>query len=152
MSFYDKLKFDAAGLIPAIVQEQKTGRVLMMAWMNRDSLERTVNEGKTVFWSRSRQKYWVKGETSGHAQKVKDIAFDCDGVDPAVMPGTSAPLPGGLSFDEAAGLITGLAQRGRVAGINFAEHYPSLDAHGITALAIVRLIINLLGALQARQP
>jgi agmatinase len=79
------------------------------------------------------------------------IAFDCDGVDPAVMPGTSAPLPGGLSFSEAAGLLTGLAQRGQVAGISFAEHYPSLDANGITALAIVRLIINLLGALEEKQ-
>ena len=76
------------------------------------------------------------------------IAFDCDGVDPAVMPGTSAPLPGGLSFYEAAGLLTGLARRGRVMGINFAEHYPSLDVNGITALAIVRLIVNLLGALR----
>jgi agmatinase len=76
------------------------------------------------------------------------IAFDCDGVDPAVMPGTSAPLPGGLSFDEAAALLTGLAQRGKVAGISFAEHYPSLDVNGITALAIVRLIVNLLGALR----
>lgn len=79
MSFIEKLKFNADGLIPAIVQEASTGRVLMMAWMNRASLERTVAEGKTVFWSRSRQKYWVKGETSGHFQKVKDIAFDCDG-------------------------------------------------------------------------
>jgi phosphoribosyl-AMP cyclohydrolase len=79
MSFIDQLKFNADGLIPAIVQEHGTGRVLMMAWMNRSSLERTVAEGKTVFWSRSRQKYWVKGETSGHVQVVKDIAFDCDG-------------------------------------------------------------------------
>src|SRR6478736_4692904 len=79
MSFIEKLKFNSDGLIPAIVQEASTGRVLMMAWMNRASLERTVAEGKTVFWSRSRQKYWVKGETSGHFQKVKDIAFDCDG-------------------------------------------------------------------------
>lgn len=79
MSFYDKLKFDANGLIPAIIQEQKTGRVLMMAWMNRASLESTVATGKTHFWSRSRQKYWMKGEESGHTQTVKDIAFDCDG-------------------------------------------------------------------------
>lgn len=74
------------------------------------------------------------------------VAFDCDGVDPSVMPGTSAPLPGGLSFYQAADLITGLAARGRIVGINFAEHYPSLDVNGITALAIVRLIVSLLGA------
>src|SRR3974390_2384324 len=79
MSFYDKLKFDASGLIPAIVQEQTTGRVLMMAWMNRASLEKTIATGKTHFWSRSRQKFWMKGETSGHTQSVEDIAFDCDG-------------------------------------------------------------------------
>jgi phosphoribosyl-AMP cyclohydrolase len=79
MTFYEKLKFDSAGLIPAIVQEQGTGRVLMMAWMNRESLEKTVATGKTHFWSRSRQKFWMKGEESGHTQAVKDIAFDCDG-------------------------------------------------------------------------
>ena len=79
MSFLENLKFDANGLIPAIVQEQKTGRVLMMAWMNRASLEKTIDSGKTHFWSRSRQKFWMKGETSGHTQTVKDIAFDCDG-------------------------------------------------------------------------
>src|SRR5205814_7508882 len=78
MSLYDKLKFDANGLIPAIIQEQGTGRVLMMAWMNRNSLEKTIATGKTHFWSRSRQQYWMKGESSGHTQAVKDIAFDCD--------------------------------------------------------------------------
>jgi len=78
MSFYDLLKFDANGLIPAIIQEQKTGRVVMMAWMNRASLESTIKTGKTHFWSRSRQKYWMKGEESGNTQTVKDIAFDCD--------------------------------------------------------------------------
>ena len=79
MSFYDKLKFNSDGLIPAIIQEAKTGRVLMMAWMNRASLEDTLKTGKTHFWSRSRQKYWMKGESSGHTQQVKDVAFDCDG-------------------------------------------------------------------------
>ena len=79
MSFYDKLKFDSNGLIPAIVQEVGTGRVLMMAWMNKASLETTIATGKTHFWSRSRQKYWMKGESSGHVQVVKDVAFDCDG-------------------------------------------------------------------------
>src|SRR5437868_13823975 len=79
MSFYDQLKYTADGLIPAIIQEQSTGRVLMMAWMNRASLERTIATGKTHFWSRSRKKFWMKGETSGHTQCVKEIAFDCDG-------------------------------------------------------------------------
>src|SRR5262245_48701771 len=79
MSFYDHLKFDANGLIPAIVQDHKTGRVLMMAWMNRASLEATIKTGKTHFWSRSRQKFWMKGESSGHTQAVKDVACDCDG-------------------------------------------------------------------------
>jgi phosphoribosyl-AMP cyclohydrolase len=79
MSFYEKLKFDANGLIPAIIQEEKTGRVLMMAWMNRASLEKTIETGKTHFWSRSRQKFWMKGEASGHTQQVKNLAFDCDG-------------------------------------------------------------------------
>lgn len=65
--------------MPAIIQEQSTGRVLMMAWMNKEAIQKTIDLGKTVFWSRSRQKYWVKGETSGHVQLVKDLAFDCDG-------------------------------------------------------------------------
>src|SRR5437762_11797352 len=79
MNWYDQLKFNNDGLIPAIVQEQATRRVLMMAWMNRASIEKTIATGKTHFWSRSRQKFWMKGETSGHLQTVKDIAFDCDG-------------------------------------------------------------------------
>lgn len=79
MSVLDTLKFNAEGLIPAVVQEHGTGRVLMLAWMNRESLERTLALGKTVFWSRSRKKFWIKGETSGHTQTVKDVAFDCDG-------------------------------------------------------------------------
>ena len=79
MTFYEKLKFDGNGLIPAIIQEQGSGRVLMMAWMNRESLEKTLTTGMTHFWSRSRQAFWMKGETSGHTQEVKNIAFDCDG-------------------------------------------------------------------------
>ena len=79
MSFINELKFNADGLIPAIIQDQKSGRVLMMAWMNRASIEKTLEEGKTYFWSRSRQKYWMKGESSGHVQHVRDIASDCDG-------------------------------------------------------------------------
>ncbi len=79
MSFYDQLKFNDDGLIPAIIQDQSTGRVLMMAWMNRASIEKTIATGQTWFWSRSRKRFWMKGETSGHTQKVRDIAFDCDG-------------------------------------------------------------------------
>src|SRR5258708_3454148 len=78
MIFYEQLKFDAQGLIPAIIQEQGTGRVLMMAWMNRTSLEKTIETGKTHFWSRSRQQFWMKRESSGHIQTVKAIALDCD--------------------------------------------------------------------------
>ncbi len=79
MSFYDKLKFNSDGLVPAIIQDLSTGRVLMMAWMNRASIEKTLATGRTHFWSRSRQKFWMKGESSGHTQQVKDFAFDCDG-------------------------------------------------------------------------
>jgi len=79
MSFWDKLKWTEDGLIPAIVQDVHTGRVLMMAWMNRASLEKTVETRRTWFWSRSRKKFWMKGESSGHLQVVKDITFDCDG-------------------------------------------------------------------------
>lgn len=73
-----KLRFDKEGLIPAIVQDYKTKEVLMMAYMNLDSLRQTLKGGKTCFWSRSRQEYWVKGMTSGHFQYVKGIHYDCD--------------------------------------------------------------------------
>ena len=72
------LKYDKQGLLPAIIQDYKTGKVLMLAYMNKESLLRTIKSGKTCFWSRSRGKYWVKGETSGHFQFVKSIAYDCD--------------------------------------------------------------------------
>ena len=79
MGLFDHLKFNGDGLIPAIIQDQRSGRVLMMAWMNRASIEKTIETGQTWFWSRSRQKYWMKGESSGHVQVVKEVAFDCDG-------------------------------------------------------------------------
>lgn len=72
------LKFDKSGLIPAVIQDYKTGEVLMLAYMNAESIKRTVKLGKTCFWSRSRREYWVKGMTSGHFQFVKQIAYDCD--------------------------------------------------------------------------
>jgi phosphoribosyl-AMP cyclohydrolase len=78
MNPLDKLKFNADGLIPAIIQDRLNSRVLMMAWMNRASLEKTLETGRTCFWSRSRGTFWMKGESSGHIQTVKEIAFDCD--------------------------------------------------------------------------
>lgn len=72
------LKFDEHGLIPAIVQDSKTGEVLMMAWMNREAVAQTVATGKTHFYSRSRKKQWLKGESSGHYQHVRSIRTDCD--------------------------------------------------------------------------
>jgi phosphoribosyl-AMP cyclohydrolase len=74
----DELKFDETGLIPAVIQDKATGDVLMVAYMNRESLVETVETGKTWFWSRSRQKYWMKGESSGHTQDVHEIRYDCD--------------------------------------------------------------------------
>lgn len=78
MQFIEQLKFNEQGLIPAIVQDAKTGEVLMMAWMNREALQRTIETGKATYWSRSRQKFWVKGETSGHFQEVEAVYVDCD--------------------------------------------------------------------------
>lgn len=72
------MKFDAEGLIPAVVQQHDTGEVLMVAWMNAESLARTCETRKTWFWSRSRQKYWMKGEESGNTQEVRELRYDCD--------------------------------------------------------------------------
>ncbi|HTB23421.1 MAG TPA: phosphoribosyl-AMP cyclohydrolase [bacterium] len=74
----ETLKFDAQGLIPAIVQDHRDGQVLMVAWMNKNSLLDTLKTGKTHFWSRSRQRYWMKGEESGNVQKVQSVFYDCD--------------------------------------------------------------------------
>ncbi len=73
-----KLKFNKDGLIPAVIQDYQSKEVLMFAYMNLESLKRTLKLGKTCFWSRSRQEFWVKGMTSGHFQFVKDVSVDCD--------------------------------------------------------------------------
>jgi len=78
-SWIGEIKFDADGLVPAIVQDASSGRVLMFAWMNRESLEQTTVEGEAVYWSRSRARLWRKGEESGHVQKVRELRLDCDG-------------------------------------------------------------------------
>ena len=72
------LKFDAAGLLPAVVQDDTDGTVLMVAWMDAEAVRRTLNTGRTWFWSRSRRRYWQKGETSGHVQHVRSVIADCD--------------------------------------------------------------------------
>ncbi len=75
----DEIHWDADGLVPAIVQDQASRRVLMLAWMNEASLRRSLEEGRTVFWSRSRQELWRKGDTSGDRQWLREAYYDCDG-------------------------------------------------------------------------
>ena len=78
-SFLEAVTWNDQGLVPVIAQEAGSGDVLMMAWMNRDALLETIRLGEAVYWTRSRQKLWHKGEESGHTQKVKEIRLDCDG-------------------------------------------------------------------------
>ena len=77
-TWLDEIRFNSDGLVPAIAQDAHSGKVLMLAWMNRESLQRTTAGGEAVYWSRSRGNLWLKGEESGHTQKVIDIRFDCD--------------------------------------------------------------------------
>lgn len=77
-NWLNKVNWSADGLVPAIAQDAESGRVLMVAWMDRDALKRTVDLGEAVYWSRSRKKLWHKGEESGHVQRVKEIRLDCD--------------------------------------------------------------------------
>src|SRR3954470_13790887 len=79
MELIKKLKLDDKNLVPAVIQDSRDGTVLMVAYMNRESLKRTLRQKKSVFWSRSRQEFWLKGESSGNIQKVKEIRLDCDG-------------------------------------------------------------------------
>jgi len=78
MELFDQIKYDSQGLVPVIIQDWQNSEVLMVAYMNRESLKTTLETGKTHFWSRSRQKYWMKGESSGHTQQVKEVFIDCD--------------------------------------------------------------------------
>ncbi len=79
MGWLDEIKWDAQGLLPVIAQERGSGDVLMVAWMNREALQRTVACGQAVYWSRSRRRLWHKGEESGHYQQVHELRLDCDG-------------------------------------------------------------------------
>ncbi len=74
----DKLEWNSDGLVPAIAQDYQTGEVLMLAWMNREALQLSIEQGRAVYWSRSRQKLWFKGEESGHVQQLREIRVDCD--------------------------------------------------------------------------
>jgi phosphoribosyl-AMP cyclohydrolase len=74
----DRAVFNSDGLLPAIIQQEGTGEVLMLGWMDREAMRRTLTEGRVTFWSRSRQEYWRKGDTSGHVQYVRSAALDCD--------------------------------------------------------------------------
>lgn len=79
MNWLDEVRWDSDGLVPAIAQDFRTGRVLMVAWMDREALALTAREGRAVYWSRSRRKLWRKGEESGHVQKLHELRLDCDG-------------------------------------------------------------------------
>ena len=76
---FETVRFNADGLVPAIAQQYDTGEVLMMAWMNADTLAETIRTGRACYWSRSRQAFWRKGDTSGHIQQVREVRLDCDG-------------------------------------------------------------------------
>lgn len=78
MSYLDDINWDNDGLVPAIAQDKTSGQILMVAWMNREALELTVNENRAIYWSRSRQKLWRKGEESGHIQQLIELRLDCD--------------------------------------------------------------------------
>jgi phosphoribosyl-AMP cyclohydrolase len=78
MEWFEQLRWDEQGLVAAIAQDAKSGRVLTVAWMNRDALKATVEQGHAVYWSRSRKRLWRKGEESGHVQKVLEVRLDCD--------------------------------------------------------------------------
>ncbi|WP_439565487.1 phosphoribosyl-AMP cyclohydrolase [Microcella sp.] len=74
-----RVRFDGAGLLPAVIQQHDSREVLMVGWMDAEAVRRTLTEGRVTFWSRSRQEYWRKGDTSGHVQHVRGAALDCDG-------------------------------------------------------------------------
>src|SRR5579875_2829045 len=113
-----RLKRDPAGLVAAVVQQHDTGEVLMLGWMNDEALHRTLTTGRATYWSRSRQEYWVKGETSGHIQQVRSVALDCDGDALLVRVDQVGPAchTGAHSCFDADVLLAGPGPDGRGAG------------------------------------
>jgi phosphoribosyl-AMP cyclohydrolase len=107
-----RLKRDPAGLVAAVVQQHDTGQVLMVGWMNDEALHRTLTTGRATYWSRSRQRYWVKGETSGNVQRVVSVALDCDGDALLVQVDQQGPAchTGAASCFDAGGLLAEPAQ------------------------------------------
>ncbi len=119
----DRLKRDPDGLIAAVAQQYDTGEVLMVAWMDDEALRRTLSTGRATYWSRSRQEYWAKGDTSGHVQHVRSVALDCDGdavlvrvdqIGPACHTGTRSCFDGrGLPVDAPVAQDVQNIERGR---------------------------------------
>jgi phosphoribosyl-AMP cyclohydrolase len=85
------IRFDSSGLVPVIAQQWDTGEVLMLAWMDAEALERTLATGEATYYSRSRQRQWIKGETSGHTQRVREVRVDCDGDTVLILVEQSGP-------------------------------------------------------------
>ena len=90
MSWLDEISWNTQGLVPAIAQDHVTGKILMMAWMNKESLQLTMQEGRAIYWSRSRGKLWRKGEESGNVQELKELRLDCDGDVVLLSPGCAS--------------------------------------------------------------
>ncbi len=93
MSWLDEINWNADGLVPAIAQDHRTGRILMMAWMNREALALTVEQQRAIYWSRSRGKLWRKGEESGHVQRLHELRLDCDATWSSCWSSRSAASP-----------------------------------------------------------
>lgn len=130
-----ELAYDASGLIPAVIQQVGTGEVLMVAYMNAESLVKTVETGYTWFWSRSRQKYWQKGESSGHVQKVREIRYDCDAD--CLLITVDQAGPGACHTGERSCFY-------RVLGGTAAESTPAVEADAPTPAEVVRDLFALL--------
>jgi len=123
-AWIDAVAWNADGLVPAVAQDAASGEVLMVAWMNREALERTVATGEAHYWSRSRKSLWRKGETSGHVQRVRDVRLDCDG-DTVLIVVESA---GGVACHTGRRRCFFNRLEGKGAGLRWVETDPVLEA------------------------